>query len=187
MSNILLYCKNETCNKDQLCNVRYKINKCENKEIYHLYQLNWILKSKKHGILNNVKEYIDELIYEKDVSIKRYISNYLTKKYNILQSDLPSLQQIQNYVKYLKRQVFDNNKRSDVQNFIVNNGYHNNIGAKDYFTFGEKNGNGTDADHFQIGFTSINLMSRLPLSYTIFYFLENCIFFNTFIKLFFWV
>ena len=53
MSNILLYCKNETCNKDQLCNVRYKINKCENKEIYHLYQLNEhaeeiIPKSKKH-------------------------------------------------------------------------------------------------------------------------------------------
>ena len=30
----------------------------------------------------------------------------------------------------------------------VNNGYHDNIGAKDFFKFGEQNVNGTDADHF---------------------------------------
>ena len=40
ISNTLLSCRNESCNKDKLCNVRYKINKCENQDIYHLYQLN---------------------------------------------------------------------------------------------------------------------------------------------------
>ena len=171
MSNMLLSCKNELCNKDRLCNVRYKINKCENKEIYHLYQLNEHEENikpvgKKHGIQNKIKDYINDLITEKNISMPKKIQIKLSgKKYKekIEKDELPSLEQIQNYVKYLKRQVFDHNKRSEVNNFINANGYHENIERNDFFTFGEVLGNGTDDDHFQVGFTSASLMSRIPI------------------------
>jgi hypothetical protein len=62
---------------------------------------------KKHGIQNKIKDYIDDLINDKNISIPKKI----------------------------KRQVFDHNKRSDVCNFINENGYHRNIERNEFFTF----------------------------------------------------
>ncbi len=58
--------------------------------------------------------------------------------------DILTLEQIQNYFKYLKQKVFDNNKIFDVKKFVKDNGYHDSIDSKEYFTFGEIIGNGTD-------------------------------------------
>jgi hypothetical protein len=49
-----------------------------------------------------------------------------------------------------------------VKKFVKDNGYHDNIDSKEYFTFGESIGNGTDENHFQVGFTSLDLLSRIP-------------------------
>ena len=121
---------------------------------------------KKHGIQNKIKDYIDDLINDKNISMPKKIHIKLSgKKYSktIEEYELPSLEQVQNYVKYLKRQVFDHNKRSDVSNFINENGYHRNIDRNEFFTFGEVLGSGSDDDHFQVGFTSVSLMSRIPV------------------------
>ena len=61
----------------------------------------------------------------------------------------------------MKRKVFDNNKISVVQAFIRENGYHESIGSAELFTFGDSIGNGTDENHFQVGFTSVDLMSHI--------------------------
>ncbi len=78
VSNMLLSCYN----------VRFKILKCENQEIYHLYQLNEHeedikLVSKKHGIQNKIKEYIDDLINDRNISMPKKIHIKLSGK-NIL-------------------------------------------------------------------------------------------------------
>ena len=38
MSCIRLVCKNEECNKDHLCDVKYKVEKCDNDDNYFFYQ-----------------------------------------------------------------------------------------------------------------------------------------------------
>jgi hypothetical protein len=172
MSSMRLVCKNEECNKDHLCDVKYKVDKCDNDEIYFVYQYNkhkegLIPKSNKHGMSNKIKDFINELIYEKDLSKPKKIHVKLSsKKYknkiDILQLDLSTLQQVQNYVKYLKQKVFESNKRSDVKDFVEENGYNEDINENEFFTFGELLGNGTDEEHFQCGFTSVKLMSRMP-------------------------
>ena len=110
-----------------------------------------------------VKDYIRDLINQKNMSMPKKIHIKLSgKKYNqkIKEDELPSLEQVQNYIKYLKKQVFDHNNRRDVNKFINENGYHENIDRNEFFTFGEVLGSGTDDDHFQVGFTSVSLMSR---------------------------
>ena len=61
----------------------------------------------------------------------------------------------------MKHKLFDNNKISDVEKFIQENQYHENLDSKAFFTFGFKSGNGTDKQHFQVGLTSVNLLSRI--------------------------
>ena len=56
----------------------------------------------------------------------------------------------------------DTNKVSDVKKFVEENGYKEGIEDKELFVFGSKVGNGTESDHFQVGFTSVILISRIP-------------------------
>jgi hypothetical protein len=81
------------------------------------------------------------------MSSKKY-----TTQIDELQLDLPTLQQVQNFVNYLKQKVFESNTRSDVINFVEENGYHEDIDENEIFTFGELLGNGTDEENFQCGF-----------------------------------
>jgi hypothetical protein len=65
-------------------------------------------------------------------------------------------------VKYLKRKLGDKNKISDVKKFAKANKYHEDIGDDEFFLFAEEFGSGGDNDHFQLGFTSKRLLSRIP-------------------------
>ena len=178
MQMLMLNCTSKNCNQTTLCNVRYKIfhfnDQHKEEDVYHLYRLNnheddfEIKSKKKYGIPNKIKEIVNEYLYEKDITMPKKIHIKLNgRKYKkgpnkIDDEDIPTLEQIQNYVKYLKQKVFDNNKISDVKKFVKDNGYHDNIDSKEYFTFGESIGNGTDENHFQVGFTSLDLLSRIP-------------------------
>ncbi len=51
---------------------------------------------------------------------------------------------------------------SDVKKFAEDHKFKEGLQENDFFVFGSKIGIGTDSDHFQIGFTSQKLMSRIP-------------------------
>ena len=61
----------------------------------------------------------------------------------------------------MKQKVFESNKRSDVKDFVEENGYNKDIDENVFFTFGEFLGNGPDEERFQYGFISVKLMSRI--------------------------
>jgi hypothetical protein len=115
------------------------LKNCILKQKKNLYRLNnheddfEIKSKKKYGIPNKIKEIVNEYLYEKDITMPKKIHIKLNgRKYKIGPNkiddeDIPTLEQIQNYVKYLKQKVFDNNKISDVKKFVKDNGYHDNI------------------------------------------------------------
>ena len=65
---------------------------------------------------SEVKDIINELIFEKDISMpKRILIQLSKKKYNEGENaiDKPTLEQVQNYIKYLKNKISDSNKVFD--------------------------------------------------------------------------
>ena len=131
MHCIRLTCSGIECNKEELCTVKYKILRCtRNDHKYYVYRLNKhrddmeISSKTVHGIKNKVKDIIDNLIFEKDISLPKKIHIKLnSKKYvegeiKLNAIDKPTLQQVQNYIKYLKTKVSDTNKVSDVKKFV---------------------------------------------------------------------
>jgi hypothetical protein len=173
MNEIRLVCNSQACNnKERTCEFKYKVLHCSKQhEKYRIYEHGVHAgvpdtDEKKRGIKNYVKDMIKECIYEKDISLPAKIQIKLRgKKFKCKfneEVDIPSLEQIQNYVKYLKRKLGDNNKISDVKKFAKANKYHEDIGDDEFFVFGEEFGSGGDNDHFQIGFTSKRLLSRIP-------------------------
>ena len=149
MNMRLLWCSGDQCNKNSACEVRYKILSCENKnQVYHIYQLNEhaevdaqeniATKKKVRGITNYVKDLINVLIYDKDVSMPKKIHVKLNSKKYIEKRkvedkvyDVPTLQQIQNYIKYLKGKMFETNKITDVETFVNDNTYYDDIVGSD--------------------------------------------------------
>ena len=49
----------------------------------------------------------------------------------------------------------------DFKNYIRNLTYSSRIAGHQIFVFGEQIGTGEDDDHFQCGFTSLNLLNRV--------------------------
>ena len=78
---------------------------------------------------------------------------------------MPTLNQIQNFIKYRRQQQGDNNLLKDVTDYV--NGKHYKSYKEDddeMFFFGDKLGNGLDSNHFQLGFTSTTLLQRTLLN-----------------------
>lgn len=82
MKDIRLICNRVSCNnEDHLCDVKYKITRCCNKNKYIVYQngdhvnknVESVEKSIKRGIQHYVKDLIDDLIFEKDISAPKKI------------------------------------------------------------------------------------------------------------------
>ncbi len=86
MSCRYLLCSDYLCNKNGTCDVKYKILNCEKNDIYHIYRQNEheedlnIEKKTNHGISNFMKDLINDLIYEKDISMPKKISIKLNSK-----------------------------------------------------------------------------------------------------------
>jgi ribosome biogenesis protein Nip4 len=116
-----------------------------------------------------MKNLINDLIYEKDISVPKKISiklkskNYVEKRTEGNKVfDVPTLTQVQNYVKYLKSKVCTNNNVQDIKKFVDDHQYYEDINPKEFFIFGADVGNGTEENHLQISFTSTELLSRIP-------------------------
>jgi hypothetical protein len=146
MSCRYLYCGGDECNKSGACNVRYKVLNCDKKaEIYHVYRENEhdesdkVQKKINHGISNLMKSLVNELIFDKDVSVPKKIAIKLNSQKYIEKRtednkiyDVPTLSQIQNYVKYLKGKICTKNKVEDIKKFVNDNGYYADINPKEF-------------------------------------------------------
>jgi hypothetical protein len=171
MNDIRLRCNSTACNNEnEICKVKYKILHCENKKKYEIYQEGEHASETEsvtdcRGIQNYVKDMIQEL-FEHDVCMPKKIeirlrsSKYANKFKNSV--DIPSLDKIQNYAKYLRKKLGDNNKISDVKAFSKENKFSKDIDDDEFFVFGGYFGSGPDADHFQLGFASKTLLRRFP-------------------------
>ena len=80
MNDIRLVCNRISCNsEDHLCNVKYKILRCCNQNKYTLLQIGEHINNKEEsvvksrGIQHYVKDFIDDLIFERDISAPKKI------------------------------------------------------------------------------------------------------------------
>ena len=72
-----------------------------------------------------------------------------SKKHIELVDNMPTLAQIQNYVKYRRQLQGDNNLLDDVKDYVNSKHYKSYKGDdSEMFFFGEKFGNGSDYNHF---------------------------------------
>ena len=78
---------------------------------------------------------------------------------------MPTLQQIQDYVNNRRKKICDENNLDDFQEYVKTLKYKENVSKdNELFAFGEKIGNGSDGEHFQIGLTSKTMLSRVELN-----------------------
>jgi hypothetical protein len=172
MNDIRLKYNSVSCNNENhLCEVKYKILQCSNKNKYEIYQIGKQTSEEREttqcrGIHYYVNDLIKDLIFEKDISQPKKIEiklrgrKYASKFKNEI--DIPSLEKIQNYTKYLRQKIGNNNKISDVFKFAEEHKFRELVDDDNFFVFGGDFGAGTDDDHFQLGFTSKNLLNRIP-------------------------
>ena len=117
-----------------------------------------ILSNSAVGITKKSKNLIDKLIEEQDGKPNRILILLSQPKYESLIDVLPSLSQIQCYMKY--RRIV-NGDTNDIDAFVK---YENNLKYSEktdpyeLFCFGAIYGDGSSGNHFQIGFFSEKLL-----------------------------
>lgn len=172
-------CVSKLCNNEkEKCQVKYKTVKCEQTKLYSIYRCNNhddnnddnnnesdgsdVDNTDRHGFSKYLKSLIEEIIHEKEIVLPRKIRDHLTlnmKKYNL--PFVPNLVKIQNYIKYRRIALGDTNNMEGVEDFVNSNLYKPDLEDEQMFFFGAKFGDGSDANHFQLGFTSKSLLNRL--------------------------
>ena len=109
------------------------------------------------------------------VVFKEVIENYLVqgiKKpfylwqklvYDFKNAPVPSLTQLQSFIKYRRLKIGDVNSLEGVESFIGNKIFtetlYESLNDEDPFYFGVQTGDGSDENHFHLGFTSKSLLS----------------------------
>ena len=81
----------------------------------------------------------------KKISIKLNSKKYIEKRtqgYKVFV--VPTLQQLQNFVKYLKTKVCTKNNVEDIKKIVTVHKYYDDIDRKELFIFGADVGNGTE-------------------------------------------
>jgi len=175
MEVIYLLCNAPKCNLVDLCEVRYKVNHCLNNDKYFFSQLNKHDEDyepevrsvpTRRGLTPEVKKILDHLMYECDISLPKRLEKKLHNKYKseIEENEnevMPSLAKIQNYIKSIQRNLKENNNLDDIKSFYENNKYSSACEDDDFFCFGSQFGTGTDDSHFQLAFSSINMLRNV--------------------------
>ncbi|CAF0963290.1 unnamed protein product [Brachionus calyciflorus] len=113
------------------CPVKFKIECCQKESFYRIFQLNVHKCSEKEilnengvdnlirGIEKNCKDAIEKIIYEKNLTKPKKIHIEVTLKqeeYSITQ--IPSLEKIQNYIKYRQQKIGDVNSMEGVVEYL---------------------------------------------------------------------
>lgn len=89
----------------------------------------------------------------KDIHVKFHKAEYLTRVQRI-----PTRKQLENNMAYRRRIIFESSSIDDLKHFINSFRF---INEDKMFIFGEKLGNGDDANHFQLMFSSKTLISKV--------------------------
>jgi hypothetical protein len=107
-----------------------------------------------YGISENVKEILEDLIYNYDSRpIRLHIQLEKLKRTNKVEIDrMPTLKQVQNYVNNRRRRLGDYNNIDELKKIVADLDYDDGV-TEDHelFTFGEKFGDGDENNHFQLG------------------------------------
>ena len=163
-------CNDKSCNSQIACERRVKILLCQKKErvVYFTkgeHNSEFKLRRPTHfGISASVKEKIEELICTFDSRPKRlHVKLQKLKSKNKFNFDhMPTLKQIQDYINNRKKKIGDDNNLNELKTFVEQLKYVDDVTKDDdLFTFGEKFGDGSESEHFQLGFTSKKLLSRV--------------------------
>ena len=114
----------------------------------------------QRGISDRFKEVIENYLMQ---SIKKPF--YLWQKIvlDFKNTPVPSLTQIQSFIKYRRLKIGDVNSLEGVESFIENKIFNDTLceglNDEDPFYFGVQTGDGSDENHFHLGFTSKSLLS----------------------------
>jgi hypothetical protein len=144
-------CSFAECNDSKECTYRNKILKCCRTKKIHLYSLhshNIPERSKSdrnHGLTNVVKELIEQLIFEKNISRPKKLLVELGANKEI---EMPSMDQIRNFLKYRRLKLGDSNNMEGVEEFVNTHTYFPGYDCDRLFVFGVHLGVGSDEDHF---------------------------------------
>ena len=150
-------CTNANCNQNNdICSKRYKTLICEKTskiEMYHLGNHKSEIDSNKvRGLTPIVKDIIEELIHLYDARPKRIFISLQQPKFTERIDSMPTLYQIQNYIRNRRRLNGDINDLDQLMEFCQDLKYIEGQTEKNqFFTFGERFGLGSDTDHFQLG------------------------------------
>ena len=118
-----VFCTSEICNKANvlLCPCRYKIEICEkygsvhvSKAFEHLY--NHTLSSenrKRHGLTPQAKEIAEQIIFHHGITKPNRIQYTMNNKFKDMIDHMPTLKQVQNYVKTRRRKMGETNSMLD--------------------------------------------------------------------------
>ena len=74
---------------------------------------------------------------------------------------MPTLSQVQTYIKNRISAIGNNNNINELKQFLESIRYDPEKTADDLFPFGVQLGNGSDEEHFHLGFTGVKLLERL--------------------------
>ena len=74
---------------------------------------------------------------------------------------MPTLSQVQTYIKNRISAIGNNNNINELKQFLESIRYDPEKTADDLFPFGVQLGNGSDEEHFHLGFTGAKLSERL--------------------------
>ncbi len=159
-------CSNENCLKDLKWPRQYKILFCMKTSAVNVYQFGEhsgeIVKAsetvKKTGCSDVVKTKIDECIKNHLVKPKHI---HLKLSEEISAKLMPSLLQVQTYVKNRRNRMGNNDDIESLREYLKEFRLRSDHGDHDMFIFGCQLGDGSDEDHFHLGFTSRNLIRQI--------------------------
>ena len=104
---------------------------------------------------------VNQLIFENKVSRPKKLLIELGAKKDI---ETPSLDQIRNFLEYLRMKLGDSNNMEGVEEFVTTHTYFPGYDPDKLFVFGVHLGDGSDDDHFYFGFKTLNLIKHVEFS-----------------------
>ena len=101
---------------------------------------------------------IEEIIQQFELKAKRIHMKLLISEVDVM----PSLKQVQRYLKYKRDLIGDNSNIDEIASYIEQLKYVPLQTADDeLIVFGCEIGNGSDSNHFHLGFSSIKLVRQI--------------------------
>ncbi|CAF1023345.1 unnamed protein product [Brachionus calyciflorus] len=167
------FCSNKDCFLKEECPYRTKLCVCL-KHCDRLVQKHYLYSIGKHnsnsvlnvrrGLTEKAEEIVEDLIYNYD-SKPKLIHVRMKKKYKHKIDYMPTLEQVQHYIKNRRNCISENNKIDELKPILDNYRYQYGVTKNDeLFLFGVDLGEGTEKNHFHLVFTSYSLLKNIEFA-----------------------